>query len=78
MSGMPSSAGSKPAFRSAPEEKPRPAPVTSTARTESSAASPSTTCFSSPPNWAVHAFSVSGRFSVSRPTPSACSQITVS
>ena len=32
---MPSSAGSNPAFRSAPEEKPRPAPVISTARTDS-------------------------------------------
>ena len=33
MSG-PSSAGLKPALRSAPEEKPRPAPVISTARTD--------------------------------------------
>src|SRR3954464_3179071 len=75
---MPSSAGSKPALRSAPEEKPRPAPVTSTERTESSAASFSTTLLSSWPNSAVQALSVSGRLRVRRPTPSVTSPITTS
>ena len=78
MSGSPSAAGSKPALRSAPEEKPRPAPVISTARTDGSAASSVTTCVSSSPNWAVQALSVSGRLSVIRPMPPSCSQITVS
>ena len=75
---MPSSAGSNPAFRSAPEENARPAPVISTARTDSDAASPSSTWRSSRPNWGVHAFSESGRFRVSRPTAPDCSQMIVS
>ncbi len=73
-----SGCGSKPAFRSAPDEKPRPAPVTSTARTVGSAARSSTTSFISRPNSPVHAFSVSGRSSVIRPTPPSCSHFTVS
>src|SRR3954452_22664329 len=77
MSGRPSSGcGSKPDFRSAPEEKPRPAPVISTARTPSSAAVSVIACFSSRPNSSVHEFSESGRFSVIRPTPPSCSQMT--
>ena len=36
-----------------------------------------TICFSSDPNSAVQALSVSGRFSVTRPTPPPCSQTTV-
>ena len=67
-----SGCGSKPAFRSAPEENPRPAPVISTARTDGSAASSFTACLSSAPNSAVQAFSVSGRFSVIRPMPPDC------
>ena len=78
MSGMPSSATSNPAFRSAPEENARPAPVISTARTESDAASPSSIAVSSRPNSGVQAFSESGRFSVSRPTAPDCSQMMVS
>src|SRR5687767_14266010 len=58
---MPSSgAGSKPAFRSAPEENPRPEPVMRTARTDGSAASPSIACFSSRPKSRVQALSESG------------------
>jgi hypothetical protein len=73
-----SGCGSKPAFRSAPDEKPRPAPVISTARTESSAARSFTTSPSSRPNLSVQAFIVSGRSSVIRPTPPSCSHFTVS
>src|SRR3954468_6172268 len=69
--------GSKPALRSAPLQNPRPAPVMSTARTESSAAAASTMSTSSLPNSAVHALIVSGRFRVMRPTPPSCSQMTV-
>src|SRR5256885_332200 len=58
-------------------EQPRPAPVISTARTESSAAGPVTMSRSSAPNCAVQALSVSGRFRVIRPTPSATSHSTV-
>src|SRR3954453_1082002 len=72
-----SGCGSKPALRSAPLEKPRPAPVIRTARTESSAAAASTMSTSSLPNSAVHALIVSGRFRVMRPTPPSCSQMTV-
>ena len=75
---MPSSASSKPAFRSAPEENPRPAPVISTARTESSAASRSMIVWRSNPSWGVQALSESGRLRVSRPTPADCSQMIVS
>ena len=49
-----------------------------TARTASSAASPEITSSSSWPNWVVHAFSDSGRLSVSRPTGPRRSQISVS
>ena len=78
MSGMPSSAGWNPALRSAPDENPRPAPVTTTARTDSCAASCSITCLSSRPNSAVHALRVWGRLSVNRPTAPVCSQMIVS
>ena len=73
---MPSSGcGSKPAFRSAPG-KPRPAPVISTARTDGSAASVVTTCFSSRPNSRP---GVQGVGPVEREPPgaSSTSQITV-
>ena len=71
---MPSSGcGSKPAFRSAPDENPRPAPVISTARTDGSAASSFTACFSSAPNSEVQALRVSGRLRVIRPIASDCS-----
>ena len=69
-------AGSKPSLRSAPEEKPRPAPVISTARTDGSAASPSITDLISSPNWMVQALRLSGRLRVSRPRPSDTSQMT--
>ena len=79
MSGPPSSAApSKPAFRSAPEENARPLPVIRTARTDSSSAAFSTTSFSSSPNCWFHAFRLSGRSRVIRPTPPSCSQMTVS
>ena len=79
MSGLPSSARSvKPSLRSAPEENPRPAPVTSTARTDSSSAACWTTAFMSCPNCVFHALRVSGRSSVIRPTPPSCSHFTVS
>ena len=52
--GGPPASGSKPAFRSAPEEKPRPAPVIITARTESSAAASSTAARRSCPNCSFH------------------------
>src|SRR5690242_12625041 len=49
--------------RSAPEEKPRPAPVTHTARTASSAATSSIAASRSSPNCLFQAFMVCGRFS---------------
>src|SRR5436853_1214312 len=76
---MPSSGcGSKPALRSAPLEKPRPAPVIITARTLGSAAGPLTMSRSPAPNSAIHALRVSGRLSVIRPTDPDCSHRTVS
>jgi hypothetical protein len=79
MFGIPSSgSGSKPLLRSAPDEKPRPAPVISTARTASSAASTVTTCFSSRPKSSIQALRESGRLSVTRPTPPSSSQMTCS
>src|SRR3954454_2358264 len=75
---MPSSGcASKPALRSAPDEKPRPAPVTSTARTDGSEAGARIVSRSAAPNSAVHAFRVSGRVSVMRPIGPCCSQRTV-
>src|SRR3954451_6068453 len=72
-----SGCGSKPALRSAPEEKPRPAPWISTARTDSPADAAFTTSTSSLPNSAVHALIVSGLLSVIRPTGPSCCQMTV-
>src|SRR5579884_2421656 len=77
MFGRPSSAGSNPAFRSAPEEKPRPAPVITTARTAGAAASVWMRRPSSELSSRFMALRASGRLRVSHPTPPDCSQITV-
>jgi hypothetical protein len=79
MSGPPSSAApSNPAFRSAPDEKARPAPVISSARTESSSDARSTISLSSSPNSEFQALRLSGRLRVTRPMPPSCSQSMVS
>ena len=62
---------------SRPEQKPRPAPVRTTACTESSAASFANVCFSSESMAPLMALSRSGRFSRSRATP-ACGELSSS
>ena len=64
--------------RSAPDEKARPAPVMSTARTASSVATDSSAARRSSPSWKFHALRASGRFSSTVATPSATSTLTVS
>ena len=59
-----------PASRSVPAQKPRPAPVTITARTSSSASEASNASISSRPITGVNAFKRSGRLSVIVNTPS--------
>ena len=49
---------------SAPAQKPRPAPVSTITRTDSSRAASSIACRTSRPITPVHALSFSGRFSV--------------
>ena len=56
---------------SAPAQKPRPAPVTTTARTDGSVAAPSIACRNSVSMRCVQALSLSGRFSVTVSTWSA-------
>ena len=63
---------------SAPDEKPRPAPVISTERTEGSAQSSRIAWFSSRPNWSFQALSRSGRLSVISATDSSTLRLTVS
>ncbi len=62
-----------PAERSAPAQNPRPAPVTITARTASSASIASNAAIMSTIIWPVKAFSFSGRFSVMVAMPSSTS-----
>ena len=64
---------SPPPARSAPAQKPRPAPVTITTRTASSASERSNAAIMSSIIWVVKAFSRSGRFSVIVAIPSATS-----
>src|SRR5947209_9407802 len=66
--------------RSAPEENPRPAPRTQTARTVSSPATDLTASRRSTPNWRFHAWSVSGRLSrmVARPSATSRSMVSMS
>src|SRR5271165_2934683 len=65
-------------LRSAPEEKARPAPVISSARTASSSAAPRSAASRSVPSCAFHAFSACGRFSSIVATPSATRTLTLS
>jgi len=62
--------GAPPAERSAPAQKPRPAPVTITTLTASSASVASKAAIMSSIIWLVKAFSLSGRFSVMVAMPS--------
>ena len=62
-----------PAERSAPAQKPRPAPVTITARTASSASVRSNAAIMSTIIWVVKAFSRSGRLRVMVAMPSSTS-----
>jgi hypothetical protein len=64
---------SPPAARSAPAQKPRPAPVTITARTSSSASIASKAAIISTIIWPVKALSRSGRLSVIVAIPSSTS-----
>src|SRR3954471_17230488 len=75
---MPSSVVERCSLRSAPEEKPRPAPVIIRARTESSPATVVTASRRSRPNCSFHAFSASGRLRRMRAAESSLVKSTVS